>query len=117
MCITKFNNEHTSKVTAMKFAKPGVLISCSLDGTVRAFDTIRFKQFRVMQPEIPNQLYSLDNEGEIICAGGFDPYEIYCFSLQNGQLLEVISGHEGPVTMVKLTQHDEQLKLMYHLAI
>lgn len=34
-----------------------------------------------MQPEQPNQLVALDVQGELVCAGGFDPYEIYCFSL------------------------------------
>ena len=36
-----------------------------------------------MKPEVPNQLYSLDIEpsGDLICTGGYDPYEIYVFSL------------------------------------
>ncbi|CAD8144037.1 unnamed protein product [Paramecium octaurelia] len=115
-CIAKFNDQHSSKVTGIKYcpSKQGVLLSCSLDGTVRAYDTIRLKCFRVMQPEILNQLQCLDVEpsGDLICVGGFDPYEVYVFSLQTGQLVEVISGHQAPITSIKFIQAEEKVLLI-----
>lgn len=93
LCVSKFSVEnekqeqhgHNSKVTDVHFVnkKKGVLASCSLDGCVRVYDTIRLKCFRVMQPELPNQLSCIDSDpsGDLICVGGFDPYEIYVFSL------------------------------------
>ena len=39
--------EHTSAVTQVQFAKRGqVLFSSSLDGTIRAWDLIRFRNFK-----------------------------------------------------------------------
>ncbi|KAM3138460.1 hypothetical protein pb186bvf_009374 [Paramecium bursaria] len=115
-CIAKFDDQHTTKVTQIKYCpnKNGVLVSASLDGTVRAYDTIRLKCFRVMKPEVPNQLYSLDIEpsGDLICTGGYDPYEIYVFSLQTGQLVEVIAGHEGPVISLKFINTTDSILLL-----
>lgn len=90
LCVAKFAAEnpntdmqsHSSKITGMVMdSRKSVVLSCSLDGTVRAFDTKRLKCFRVMKPEVPNQLNCIAYEGELVCVGGFDPYEIYCFHL------------------------------------
>ena len=51
-------------------------------------------------------------EGELVCAGGFDPYEVYCFHLQRGQLVEVIAGHKAPITALSTTPLDETVLLM-----
>jgi len=42
--------EHTSSVTKVLFTQKdnNTLISCSLDGTVRAFDTKKYKAFRCL---------------------------------------------------------------------
>lgn len=40
----------------------------------------------------------MDPSGEVVCAGSMDPFEIYIWSLQTGRLLDVLSGHEGPVS-------------------
>eukprot|EP01017_Pseudomicrothorax_dubius_P008801 TRINITY_DN12918_c0_g1_i1.p1 TRINITY_DN12918_c0_g1~~TRINITY_DN12918_c0_g1_i1.p1 ORF type:complete len:458 (-),score=80.59 TRINITY_DN12918_c0_g1_i1:514-1887(-) len=71
-----------------------------MDGTVRAYDAMRYRAFRVLKPDSPNQLTSLaiDPSGEIVCAGGFDPYNVYVWNLQTGHLVDVIGGHEGPVS-------------------
>ncbi len=44
-----------------------------------------------------------DNSGEIICAGGFDPYNIFVWNIQTGNLLEVIGGHTGPIYQLKFS--------------
>ena len=47
------------------------LLSASLDGTVRAFDLMRYRNFRVLTSPDPCQFVSLavDPTGEIVCAG------------------------------------------------
>lgn len=98
-CFITFT-EHTSAVTAIQFnAHKNFLVSCSLDGTVRAFDTIRYRNFRTFTSPRPVQFacVALDHSGELVAAGGQDVFEIYLWSIKFGRLLEVMSGHEGPV--------------------
>lgn len=99
-CFVTFN-EHSSGVSAVQFAKNGqVVFSASLDGTVRAFDLIRYRNFRTFTSPTPVQFNCLavDPSGEIVCAGSLDTFEIYVWSVQTGKLLDILSGHEGPVS-------------------
>lgn len=99
-CYVTFS-EHEAPVTGVKFTANGqAVVSCSLDGTVRAFDLNRYKNFRVMTTPEPVQFISLalDLSGQIVCAGTLDPFNIYVWSLQTGRLTDVLSGHTGPVT-------------------
>ena len=100
-CFTTFS-EHIAPITGVKFVGKGLgksVISCSLDGTVRAHDLLRFKNFRTLTTPVPVQFTSLavDASGEVVCAGSMDPFNIYVWSLQTGHLLDVLSGHEGPI--------------------
>ena len=97
-------NEHTAPVTGLDFVggssgKNHVVVSCSLDGTVRAFDLIRYRNFRTMTTPTPVQFLCVaaDPSGEVVCAGTLEPFDIYVWSLQTAKLLDVLSGHEGPV--------------------
>lgn len=99
-CLVTFS-EHTSSVTAVQFAKRGqVLFSASLDGTVRAWDMIRFRNFRTFTATERIQFNSLavDPSGEIVVAGSQDTFEIQIWSVQTAQLLDTLSGHEGPIS-------------------
>lgn len=99
-CFVTFT-EHEAPVTALSFVGEGnAVVSASLDGTVRAFDLVRYKNFRVMKTPHATQLFSLavDGEGEVVCAGGMDPPEIFVWSLQTGKLLDILAGHTGPVS-------------------
>lgn len=109
-CFVTFS-EHTAPVTALTFANPKVILSASLDGTIRAHDLVRYKNFRTLTTPTPVQFCSMaaDSSGEIVCAGTFDPFDIYMWSLQTGKVLDVLSGHKGPV--VQLTFNPEQGKL------
>lgn len=40
---------------------------------------------------------AIDSSGEFVAAGGQDVFEIFLWSLKLGRLLEILSGHEGPV--------------------
>ncbi|KAI0289387.1 WD repeat protein [Russula brevipes] len=99
-CIITFS-QHTASVSAVEFASQGqVLFSASLDGTVRAFDLIRYRNFRTFTSPSPVQFSCLavDPSGEVITAGSTDSFEIFLWSVQTGKLLDVLAGHEGPLS-------------------
>ena len=99
-CFVTFS-EHSAVVSAVEFAKQGqVLFSASLDGTVRAFDLIRYRNFRTFTSPTPVQFSCLavDPSGEVVAAGSSDSFEVFLWSVQTGKLLDVLAGHEGPVS-------------------
>ena len=103
-CFVTFD-QHTAPVRDVTFANPGVVLSASLDGTVRAFDLVRYKNFKTMTTPEPVQFMcvSSDPSGEIVAAGCMDPFDVYLWSLQTGKILDVLSGHKGPVTSLKFS--------------
>ncbi|KAJ3145808.1 hypothetical protein HDU89_006860 [Geranomyces variabilis] len=99
-CFVTFA-DHTAGVNALEFAKQGqVVFSASLDGTIRAFDLIRYRNFRTFTTPTPVQFSCLavDPSGEVVCAGSVDTFEIFVWSVQTGKLLDIFTGHEGPVS-------------------
>jgi len=40
---------------------------------------------------------AVDPSGEVVTAGAADPFHIYVWNLQTGKLLDVLTGHAGPV--------------------
>jgi periodic tryptophan protein 2 len=101
-CFVTFS-EHSASVTAVEFAKRGqVIFSASLDGTVRAWDLVRYRNFRTFTSptETPVQFSCLavDTSGEVVAAGSTDTYEVFFWSVQTGKLLDILTGHEGPVS-------------------
>jgi periodic tryptophan protein 2 len=104
--------EHEAPVTAVAFTSNGsAVLSASLDGTVRAHDLIRYKNFRTLATPSPAQLSCLavDPAGEIVAAGSIEPFEIYVWSLQTGKVLDVFSGHEAPVSSLDFSPTDGML--------
>ena len=99
-CVVTFT-EHSAAVTSCEFAKRGrVLFTASLDGSVRAWDLIRYRNFRTFTA--PSRLgfssVAVDPSGEVVCAGSEDSFKIHIWSVQTGQLLDQLAGHEGPVS-------------------
>ncbi|ONH73564.1 Periodic tryptophan protein 2 [Pichia kudriavzevii] len=41
---------------------------------------------------------AVDPSGEIVCAGSLDDFDIQVWSVQTSQLLDQLSGHEGPIS-------------------
>ncbi|KAI9139435.1 putative WD repeat protein [Paraphysoderma sedebokerense] len=110
-CFITFS-EHTSGVQAVVFAKGSqVVFSASTDGTVRAFDLVRYRNFRTFTSPTPVQFNCLavDPSGEIVCAGSLDTFEIYVWSVQTGKLLDILAGHEGPISSLAFSPTDEIL--------
>ena len=87
-------SEHTQPVTAVAFmptgrgggggggsggdGSGGVVVTASLDGTVRAFDLIRYRCFRTLTAPTPCQFACLavHPSGEVICAASQDDYQV-----------------------------------------
>ena len=99
-------------MTACEFARKGrVLFTSSLDGSVRAWDLIRYRNFRTFTA--PTRLsfacLAVDPSGEVVCAGSVDSFDIYIWSVQTGQLLDQLSGHEGPVATLAFAPNGSSL--------
>jgi periodic tryptophan protein 2 len=104
-CFVTFN-EHNAAITGLEFKSNGqVVVSSSLDGTARAFDLNRYRNFRTFTTPQPAQFscLALDSSGELVAAGGFDVFDIFVWSMQTGHLLQVLSGHTGPISGVAFT--------------
>ena len=104
-CIVTFT-EHSGAVTSCEFAKKGkVLFTASLDGSVRAWDLVRYRNFRTFTA--PTRLafssLAIDPSGEVICAGSIESFDIHIWSVQTGQLLDQLAGHEGPIATLAFT--------------
>ncbi|KAL4758983.1 snoRNA-binding rRNA-processing protein PWP2 [Aspergillus foveolatus] len=117
-CLVTFT-EHTSGVTACQFSKKGnVLFTSSLDGSVRAWDLIRYRNFRTFTA--PSRLsfssLAVDPSGEVICAGSPDSFDIHVWSVQTGQLLDQLSGHEGPVSALAFAADGNHLLTFWSVA-
>ena len=98
-CYVTLPKSHTAAVTAVEFANPTVVLSASLDGTVRAHDLHRYRNFKTFTSDIPCQFLSMavDKSGEVVCAGSSEPFRICVWSIQTGRLTDVLSGHMGPI--------------------
>ncbi|KZV39552.1 periodic tryptophan protein 2 [Dorcoceras hygrometricum] len=92
-------DDNKIKATLHFMASKNCLLSASLDGTVRAYDLFRYRNFKIFVTPTPKQFVSLtsDQSGDIICAGTLDSFEIFVWSMKDARLLDVLSGHEGPV--------------------
>ena len=97
---------HTAAVTAVAFANASVVVTASLDGTVKAHDLHRYRTFKTLTTPTPVQFLCLavDAAGEIVVAGSTDPFHIYAWSLQTGKLLDILTGHTGPVCDLAFAQ-------------
>ncbi|KAJ3139411.1 hypothetical protein HK100_011615 [Physocladia obscura] len=111
-CFVTFA-DHSAAVQAVEFSKKraNVVFSAALDGTVRAYDLVRYRNFRTFTSPTHVQFgcVSVDPSGEIICAGSIDTFEIYMWSIQTGNLLDVLTGHTGPVSSVAFSPIEGRL--------
>ena len=104
--------EHGGAVTACAFAPRGrVLLTASRDGSVRAWDLVRYRNFRTFTA--PTRLafscLAVDPSGEIVCAGSHDSFNVHLWSVQTGQLLDQLAGHEGPVASLAFAPNGSAL--------
>jgi periodic tryptophan protein 2 len=99
-CYVTLPKSHTAAITAVEFANPTVVLSASLDGTVRAHDLHRYRNFKTYTSDVPCQFLSMavDKSGEVVCAGSAEPFRVCVWSVQTGKLTDVLTGHLGPVS-------------------
>lgn len=110
-CFVTFG-DHRGPVTDVVFNPKGnAVFSASMDGTIRGFDLTRYRNFRTMASPEPVQFscMALDPSGEIVCAGTLDDFTVYVFNVQTGALLEVLGGHQAPVSCVIFSPADPVL--------
>ena len=103
-CFATFAN-HTASVEAIVFTPNGnAVISASLDGSVRAYDLLRYRNFRTLTaPDSKVQFGSVtvDSTGDIVAAGAASGnYSVYLWALRTGQLLDELSGHTSRISQV-----------------
>lgn len=114
-CFVTFD-EHTAPVTAVTFiggtgGRGQAVLSASRDGTVKAFDLVRYRNFRTLVAPESLQFTCLtaDATGDIVAAGTQDPFSVYVWNLQTGKLLDVLAGHDGPISDIALSHTTGQL--------
>ncbi|VDO26263.1 unnamed protein product [Haemonchus placei] len=103
-CTVTFD-EHTSAVTGVCWTQSGkAVLSASLDGTVRAHDLKRYRNFRTLVCPEPTQLGSLavDHSGDIVVAAAKEVFNIFVWSMENGSLLDVLSGHRSNIAGISM---------------
>ncbi|TBU36031.1 WD40-repeat-containing domain protein, partial [Dichomitus squalens] len=77
-CFVTFS-EHSAAVSAVESTKQGqVLFTASVDGTFSCL--------------------TVDPSGEVVAAGSTDSFEVFLWSVQTGKLLDILTGHEGPIS-------------------
>ncbi|CAJ0943009.1 unnamed protein product, partial [Mesorhabditis belari] len=106
-CVVTFN-EHTSGVSAVAWTQSGkAILSSSLDGTVRAHDLKRYRNFRTLVCPEPTQLGALcvDTAGEIVVAAAKELFNVFVWSLETGRLLDVLSGHSSVVSSISISNN------------
>ncbi|EFO84699.1 hypothetical protein CRE_03827 [Caenorhabditis remanei] len=103
-CTVTFD-EHTSGITAVKWTQSGrAILSASLDGTVRAHDLKRYRNFRTLVCPEPTQLATLavDKAGDLVIAGAKEVFNIYIWSFETSHLLDILSGHESAISSIDI---------------
>ncbi|KAL4711634.1 hypothetical protein ACJJTC_011342 [Scirpophaga incertulas] len=113
-CFVTFS-EHSSTVTSIVFsANKKFFITSSLDGTVRCYDLMRYRNFRTLSSPTLVQFGSaaLDASGELAAAAGHDVFEVYLWSVKFGKLLDVLGGHEAPVSSLAFSPTLSSSKLV-----
>ncbi|GIY83066.1 periodic tryptophan protein 2 homolog [Caerostris extrusa] len=107
-CFVTFT-EHASAIKDVQFCQNGkAVVSASTDGTVRAFDLIRYRNFKTYTTPEPTKFSCLavDRSSDIICAGSEESFEIYVWYLKTAHLLTVLSGHEAPISQISFSPVD-----------
>lgn len=102
LCFVTFD-EHTASVEGICFTpQANAIITASLDGTVRAFDLLRYRNFRTLTASRVQFIsVACDSSGSIVCAGSKGEFNsVFIWSLQTGKLLDELHGHSAAVSSV-----------------
>eukprot|EP00762_Andalucia_godoyi_P005105 ANDGO_03971.mRNA.1 Periodic tryptophan protein 2 homolog len=121
-CITSFASHETNvsggKVAAVCWSSSNALFAAGADGVIRAFDPLRYREFRRFESPHKTQFTSIDVDpsGELIVAGGQSPtasaeeaFLAYVWEIRTGRLVESLAGHQSIVTDVKFSPKGDQV--------
>uniref|UniRef100_A0A672UA33 PWP2 small subunit processome component n=1 Tax=Strigops habroptila TaxID=2489341 RepID=A0A672UA33_STRHB len=96
---------HFNSMVSLAYSPDGqYIVTGGEDGKVSEAVLLRYqlkyRNFRTFTSPRPSQFSCLavDSSGEIVSAGSQDSFEIFIWSMQSGRLLDVLSGHEGPIS-------------------
>ncbi|KAA3681812.1 periodic tryptophan protein 2 [Paragonimus westermani] len=96
-------SEHQAAVTGVAFPqlKAKVVLSSSLDGTIRVYDLVRYRNFRTLT--VPTRLVqfaslAVDAPGSLVAGGSLDTFEAFIWSVKTGVLLATLAGHTAPIS-------------------
>lgn len=90
-CTVTFH-DHTSSISGVVFShNRKFVVSASLDGSARAYDLTRYRNFKTFTAPRPVQFscIAVDSSDEFLAAGGQDVFEIFLWSIKLGTLVEV----------------------------
>lgn len=96
-CTVTFT-EHETGVTDICFTQNGkAVLSSSLEGSIRAHDLKRYRNFRTLVAPKQTQLHLLcaDFSGDIVAAASRDLFEVYVWSFETSEVLDVLTGHSN----------------------
>lgn len=104
--------QHSARVTALVFLTgDAAFVSASLDGTIRAFDMGRYKNFRTLVA--PDRLgithIAIDRSNQFVCGATECSHKIFVWSISTGQLVESLVGHDAPVTALCISPHSSNI--------
>eukprot|EP00922_Rhytidocystis_sp_ex-Travisia-forbesii_P064443 GHVS01095763.1.p1 GENE.GHVS01095763.1~~GHVS01095763.1.p1 ORF type:complete len:1115 (+),score=197.80 GHVS01095763.1:42-3347(+) len=110
-CFITFT-QHTAACMDVVFTpQANAVLTASLDGSVRAFDLLRYRNFRTFAAvdgcAVQFVCVAVDGAGELVTAGAqaAEDYHVYVWSIQTGRLVERLSGHTGPVVGLAFHPH------------
>uniref|UniRef100_A0A8C3GDG5 Small-subunit processome Utp12 domain-containing protein n=1 Tax=Cairina moschata TaxID=8855 RepID=A0A8C3GDG5_CAIMO len=96
---------HFNSMVSLAYSPDGqYIVTGGEDGKVSETVVLKYdfkyRNFRTFTSPRPSQFSCLavDSSGEIVSAGSQDSFEIYIWSMQSGRLLDVLAGHEGPIS-------------------
>lgn len=103
-CFVTFT-EHTGAITGLcTSAATNAFFTCSLDGTARGYDLVRYRSFRTFTaPDGEATQFScvaVDPSGDVLAVGSSRVNKIFLFSVQTGRVVDVLQGHEAPIACI-----------------
>lgn len=87
-------------VPSLAGPKQRVLTKESISRPTRSAILCRYRNFRTFTTPEAVQLVcvAIEGSGEVVCAGSRDTFQVFLWNMRTGQLLDALSGHEGPVS-------------------
>ncbi|KAF7458002.1 putative periodic tryptophan protein 2-like protein [Cryptosporidium felis] len=99
-------SDHLAPVSKVIFNPQGnAVLSASLDGSIRAYDIMRYRNFRTLtageDTGVQFTCISIDRTGDLVVAGTQgEGCKIYVWDFRTGRLVDTLSGHTSNIVEV-----------------